>query len=304
MSAAAPQAASAATMIGLSLPDHARWSERVHVVLGQNPGLFTGPGTNTYLIGRGPRRLLLDTGDGRAAYLPVLERALTETGCEIAEVVLTHGHPDHLGGLRSLRERFGRLRARKLGWPSNDERYASDLEPLADGERVACEGATLRAVHAPGHAPDHLCFLLEEEHNLFSGDNVLGVGTTVIPAHEGSLRQYLASLERLRALAPRAIYPAHGPRIADGTAKLTEYLEHRALREQQVLAGLAGGPRKVAELVAEIYAAYPPALHPAAAQSLNSHLVKLEEDGRVRHCEAMAPAAGESAATLRWELVR
>jgi glyoxylase-like metal-dependent hydrolase (beta-lactamase superfamily II) len=290
-------------MIGLRMPEHARWSPLVHVVLGQNPSLFTGPGTNTYLIGSGRRRLLLDTGDGRDAYLPVLERALAEAGCEISEIVLTHGHPDHIGGVGSLRKRFGPLRARKLAWPGNDERYAGDIDALAEGERVRAEGATLRAVFAPGHAPDHLNFVLEEEQSLFSGDNVLGVGTTVIPAREGSLRAYLTSLEKLRALAPRAIYPAHGPRIDDGVAKLTEYLDHRALRERQVLAALAEGPRTVAEMVSVIYADYPSALHAPAAQSVAAQLAKLEDEGRVRTTAGGSIARSNAAADTRWELV-
>ena len=99
---------SAPTMIGLRLPDVDVWSERVTVALGQNPGVFTGPGTNTYLVGRGRRRLLLDPGEGRAAYLPVLERAMQRAGCEGLEgIVLTHSHVDHVGGVRSVLERFG-----------------------------------------------------------------------------------------------------------------------------------------------------------------------------------------------------
>ncbi len=100
----------APTMIGLSLPDVDAWSERVVVALGQNPGLFTGPGTNTYLVGTGARRVLLDTGDGRPEYLPVLERALTRADCEIQEIVLTHGHPDHQGGAAAVIAHFGPLR--------------------------------------------------------------------------------------------------------------------------------------------------------------------------------------------------
>ena len=94
-------------MLGMSLPDVDHWSERVTVALGQNPTPFTGPGTNTYLVGTGPRRILLDTGQGIDAYLPVLERALEEAGCEIQEIVLTHGHPDHIGGIAQIQERFG-----------------------------------------------------------------------------------------------------------------------------------------------------------------------------------------------------
>jgi glyoxylase-like metal-dependent hydrolase (beta-lactamase superfamily II) len=271
-----------ATMLGLSLPDVDVWSERVVVALGQNPGVFTGPGTNTYLIGTGRERLLLDTGQGLPAYLPVLERALARAGgARIREIVLTHGHPDHLGGVRGIRERFGALRVSKRPWPGVDDAMGCEVTPIDEGSVIAVEGATLRAVFAPGHAEDHLCFVLEEERALFSGDNVLGVGTTVIPGRGGDLALYMRSLERLLAESPGAIYPAHGPLIPDGPGKLREYLAHRRLREQQILAAVGDGVARIGEIVKRIYAAYPTALHAAAAGSVNAHLVKLEREARV-----------------------
>jgi len=273
----------APTMIGLRLPDVDVWSERVTVALGQNPGVFTGPGTNTYLVGTGRRRLLLDPGEGRPDYLPVLERALERAGCEgIEAIVLTHGHPDHMGGVRSVLERFGDVPVWKQPDPDFDSAYDLELAPLADGSVVRTEGATLRALHTPGHAPDHLCFVLEEERALFSGDNVLGVGTTVIPLRSGDLSDYMASLERMLAEAPRRIYPAHGPAIEDGSGKIREYIAHRRTREAEILAALGDAPRSVGELVAAVYAAYPASLHAAAAQSVGHHLRKLEREGRAR----------------------
>jgi len=270
-------------MIGLRLPDVDVWSERVTVALGQNPGVFTGPGTNTYLVGTGRRRLLLDPGEGRPDYLPVLERALERAGCEgIEAIVLTHGHPDHMGGVRSVLERFGDVPVWKQPDPDFDSAYDLELAPLADGSVVRTEGATLRALHTPGHAPDHLCFVLEEERALFSGDNVLGVGTTVIPLRSGDLSDYMASLERMLAEAPRRIYPAHGPAIEDGSGKIREYIAHRRTREAEILAALGDAPRSVGELVAAVYAAYPASLHAAAAQSVGHHLRKLEREGRAR----------------------
>jgi glyoxylase-like metal-dependent hydrolase (beta-lactamase superfamily II) len=211
------------------MPDVSIWSERVAVALGQNPSAFTGPGTNTYLIGTGPERILLDPGQGLPRYLPVLERAMTETGCQgFQEIVLTHGHPDHIGGVRSVLERFGPLRVSKFPWPEVDAEYEDlEIQPLADGAVIETKGATLRGVFTPGHAPDHLCFMLEEEQALFSGDNVLGVGTTVIPNASGDLGDYLRSLETLLAERPRRIYPAHGPAIEDAVGKIREYIEHR-----------------------------------------------------------------------------
>jgi glyoxylase-like metal-dependent hydrolase (beta-lactamase superfamily II) len=270
-------------MLGMRMPDVDVWSERVAVALGQNPGPFTGPGTNTYLVGTGRRRILLDPGEGRAGYPAVLERAMARAGCDaIQEIVLTHGHRDHMGGVRSVLERFGEVPVSKRPWPELDAGYGLGLRVIDDGAVVRTEGATLRAVHAPGHAPDHLCFVLEEERALFSGDNVLGVGTTVIPLPTGDLADYMASLERLLAERPRRIYPAHGPLIEDGVAKLREYIEHRRAREAEILAELGSEPRGVIEIVEAVYAAYPRGLHAAAAQSVAHHLLKLEREAGAR----------------------
>lgn len=285
------------TMIGLRQPEVARWSERVHVALGMNPGLFTGPGTNTYLIGTGPERILLDTGDGRDEYLPVLERALADAGCTgIQEIVLTHGHPDHLGGVRSVLERFGPLRVSKRPAPGGDADLGFAWEPLADDCVIRSEGATLRGIYTPGHAVDHLCFALDEEGAIFSGDNVLGAGTTVIPSRGGDLLDYMRSLDRLLEQSPGRIYPAHGPCIEDGVAKLREYIDHRNERERQILDALAAGASRVPEIVKRVYTDVPEVLHAAAGQSVASHLRKLEREGRAHRLD------GEEALRAVWSL--
>jgi glyoxylase-like metal-dependent hydrolase (beta-lactamase superfamily II) len=286
-------------MLGMTLPDVDVWSERVAVALGQNPGPFTGPGTNTYLIGKGRRRILLDTGQGVAAYLPKLEEAMARSGCDsLQEIVLTHAHPDHIGGVKQVRERFGALEVKKKPWPELDDRYDFPITAIDDGHRIETEGATLRALHTPGHAPDHLCFLLEEERSLISGDNILGVGTTVIPADSGDLADYLNSLERMLALEPARIYPAHGPCIEDGAAKIREYIDHRQARDRQILAALASGAESVPDIVRIVYAAYPKALHAAAGQQVTSHLLKLQREDEVR-CKSGDAADPGSA---RWTL--
>ena len=277
-------------MLGMELPDVDVWSDRVVVALGQNPSAFTGPGTNTYLIGNGERRLLLDPGQGAAEYLPVLEAAIERAGdIAIQEIVLTHGHPDHIGGCEQVMERYGELRVSKFPWPGIDDSYPFAVNPLADGDRVATEGATLRAVHTPGHAPDHLCYVFEEERALFSGDNVLGVGTTVIPSESGDLGAYMTSLDRLLAEQPKRIYPAHGPCIEDGSAKIREYIAHREERDGQVLAAMAEGAETVAAIVAIVYADYPKELHAPAGQSVTSHLRKLEAEGRAERMDDAEP---------------
>lgn len=285
-------------MFGMSLPDTDRWSDRVSVALGQNPSVFTGPGTNTYLVGTGKQRILLDTGSGLTPYLPVLEKAMQEAGCEgLQEIVLTHGHPDHIGGIAQVRERFGPLTVKKMPWPGNDENYGGDISEIGDGAVVRTEGATLRALHTPGHARDHLCFMLEEERAMFSGDNVLGVGTTVIPAQGGDLLQYMNSLQRALEEEPTRIYPAHGPCIEDGVGKLREYIAHRENREKQILQAMDDGAATVGEIVKVVYAAYPEALHAAAGQSVTSHLLKLKREGIAAHSD------GEDPVVAHWRRV-
>jgi glyoxylase-like metal-dependent hydrolase (beta-lactamase superfamily II) len=282
-------------MIGLSLPDVDVWSPRVAVALGQNPGIFTGPGTNTYLVGTGDARILLDTGSGHHEYLPVLDAALARVGCRIQEIVLTHGHTDHIGGAASVIRRHGSLRVSKRPHARFDTGHPVTVTPIDDGSVIRAEGATLRALHTPGHAEDHLCFVLEEEGSIFSGDNVLGVGTTVIPAEGGDLLDYLRSLERMLGEAPSVIYPAHGPRIGDGCAKIREYIAHRLERERQILDALGAGREEIPDIVSLVYAAYPEELQLAARSSVCSHLRKLEREGRVRR-------EGSDALTARWTL--
>ena len=269
-------------LLGTDLPSVDVWSERVTVALGQNPSMFTGPGTNTYLVGTGPERILVDTGQGEGAHLPVLEEAMERAGCRgISEIVLTHGHPDHLGGLAQVIGLVGEVPVKKWPWPEVDLESPVPIENLHDDCVIETEGATLRGLHTPGHSPDHLCFVLEEERSLFSGDNVLGVGTTVIPGGSGDLGDYMASLDRLLGESPTRIYPAHGPCIEDGTAKIREYIDHRLAREREIVAAIEGGASRVTAMVEIIYAAYPKALHAPAAASVSAHLLKLEAEQRL-----------------------
>jgi glyoxylase-like metal-dependent hydrolase (beta-lactamase superfamily II) len=283
-------------MVGLTAPDLERWSARVVVARGKNPGPFTGPGTNTYLIGTGGRPLLLDTGSGVPAYLPVLEAGLAECGAtEPGDLVVTHTHPDHLGGAAQVCERFGPRPVQKTPWPGRDQVFPVEIMPLEDGAVVEAEGARLRAIYTPGHAQDHLCFYLEEERALFTGDVILGVGTTVIPLDGGDMRLYLDTLERLSRLDLERIYPGHGPMIERPKEKIREYIDHRLEREQQILDAMAAGDASIERMVERIYTDTPRILYPAAGMSVRSHLLKLEAEKRAGRSVG---AAGEE----RWSL--
>lgn len=267
-------------MTRADFPITATPSDLVGRVLGLNPGTMTGPGTNTYLVGRRDP-ILIDTGAGVPDYVPLLERYLAERGwTQPSRVILTHRHRDHLGGVDQLRARFRGLAVAKM--IHRDAGLPAPVDDLRDGATITGDGVTLIAVHTPGHASDHLCFYLVEERALFTGDVVLGGSTTVIPSDDGDLLDYMASLRRLLALDVRRIYPAHGPVIEDGPARIREYVEHRLMRERQILEALGDGLHTIPAMVARIYADVAPSLHAAAAMSVESHLRKLAREGRVR----------------------
>ncbi len=270
------------SMLGMGMPDKARWSERVTAVLGLNPGVFAGPGTNTFVVGKGRRRLLLDAGQGAGGYDDLLELALKQDcdGAELDRIVITHAHPDHIGGVEQVRARFGALAVEKMPLERND--LGIEVKKLGHGAVVETEGATLEAIWTPGHAGDHLCFFMREDRTLFSGDMVLGAGTTVIPP-DGDLDDYLASLRRLLELDAERIFPAHGPVIEDPQRKISEYLAHRALRDEQILEGLRAGLTRTDGLVRRIYVDVPEFLYGAAGVSVEAHLRRMVKLGRVRH---------------------
>jgi len=251
-----------------------RLSPLVRVVLAPNPSPYTLEGTNTYLIGeRDP--IVLDPGPNDDGHL---ERVLEEAGTP-SIVLLSHRHPDHAEGA----ERFADMaRAPLAAYASNGSSVCATAAAIEDGQRISADGATLNALYTPGHASDHLSFLLTEEQTMFTGDHVLGRGTTVIAYPDGDMAAYLVSLDRARAAKPRRLYPGHGPVVEDPDPLLAYYKEHRLERERQVLDAIDAGDATIQEIVARIYADYDKALHGPAAMSVLAHLQKLHNEGVVR----------------------
>ena len=227
-----------------------------------NASEWTGPtGNNTWLLpGREPA--LVDAGTGQPEHVDAVHDALA--GVPLARVLITHWHPDHVSGLPALRERWRKLVVVEAAGP-----------PVPAGDGV------LEIIPTPGHAPDHLCFYDREAGDLYCGDLARRGGTIVIPARKGGdLRAYLASLQRIKDLAPRRLLPGHGPIVDDPIALIDEYLAHRAQREQQILQAMLEGARTVAEIVRRVYPALPASLSDAAADSVRAHLAKLRDDAK------------------------
>lgn len=251
-------------------------SALVSYVLAPNPGLATGPGTNTYIVGKGDV-VVIDPAVPDAIYVERVVRDAWNRG-RVTLILLTHMHPDHTGGAAVLAEQFG---CDVAAWKGvSDVPFVT--RHLDDGEAIEAGGATLRALYTPGHASHHLCYLLEQEGSVFAGDLVAGAGTVVIAPPDGNMGDYLKSLERLKATGVKRIFPGHGPAVDDGQGKLAEYIAHRRDRERQVIDALKAGNTDIPGMVKHIYTDVSPALHAMAQGSVRAHLEMLEVEGRVR----------------------
>ncbi|HUF32106.1 MAG TPA: MBL fold metallo-hydrolase [Acidimicrobiales bacterium] len=249
-------------------------SPLVRRVVAPNPSMMTGPGTNTYLVGI-DEVAVIDPGPDDASHLDAI------VGCggdRIRWILCTHTHSDHSPGASSLKERTG---AEVLAFDSRDDLVVD--RRLADGDQVEATEFRLTTLHTPGHASNHLCFLLDQEAMLFSGDHIMDGSTVVIAPPDGDMAAYIAQLQRLRGMRLKAIAPGHGQRIDDPRAKIDEYLAHRRAREEMVLAALGeAGEATIAELVATIYTDVPEHLHGMARYSVWATLEKLAGEGRAR----------------------
>ena len=235
-------------------------------VVAPNPGPYTGPGTNTWIVDAGPVSVVIDPGPDDESHLAALNQRLA--GKTVGVVLVTHSHPDHL----PLAERFAAPHHASV------RRHPE----LRDGDVVRAGNLSLTALHTPGHSADHLCFLLPGDGAVFTGDLILGQGSSMVTYPEGDVAAYLRSLERLAALRPRILFPGHWDPVREAMAKIEEYRRHRLEREAQVLAAVRKGPGTPAELTRRVYGELEEKLMVAAEMTLRAHLRKLVDDGLVR----------------------
>jgi glyoxylase-like metal-dependent hydrolase (beta-lactamase superfamily II) len=264
-------------------------SPLVRRVIAPNPGPFTFTGTGVFIVGSG-EVAVIDPGPLDPVHEAALDAALE--GETVKFVLVTHHHMDH----SPLASRLAAKHGAKVHAMSpadtppeggevrmeagDDAGFRPDLE-VADGDVFNGPGWTLTALHTPGHTSNHVCYALKEENTLFSGDHVMGWSTSVVSPPDGSMGDYIAQLERIRAMDFDTIRPTHGPAITETGAFLDAYIEHRRSRERQILAQLKTGRTRIKDMVADMYADVDKRLHPAAAHSVLGHMIHLVEKGEV-----------------------
>lgn len=257
-------------------------SDAVTRILGHNPGPFTLQGTNTYLLGTGTNKILIDTGEPNISeYISALKSVLSSTNSQISYIVITHWHGDHVGGIDNITEEI--LDKKKIPIYKMQRDKDEGVERFTyvdDGHEVKVDGATLKFIATPGHTADHFALWLEEEKALFSGDCILGEGTTVFE----DLHDYMTSLQKIRGLDATRIYPGHGPVIQKVVEKVDEYIEHRMKREREIVAVLKNHEEITSmDVTNQVYSDSPWAVRLAALNNVKLVLKKLVKDGVVEN---------------------
>jgi len=254
-------------------------NDLIRRITAPNPGMMTGPGTNAYLIGTGDLALI-DPGPESAPHLAAM---LDAVGKRLKWILCTHTHLDHSPGAMALRAATG---AELLGFGNvpDDGRQDTAFAPdraLRDGDVLDCGAFRLRAVHTPGHASNHLCYMMEGERWLFTGDHVMQGSTVVISPPDGDMTVYLSSLERLLLLDLAALAPGHGHVIGKPHDEVRRLIAHRLKREQKVVGAFSKkNPATLDELLPFVYDDVPQRVHLVARRSLHAHLLKLRDEGK------------------------
>jgi glyoxylase-like metal-dependent hydrolase (beta-lactamase superfamily II) len=241
---------------------------------------MTGAGNHTYLLASRGAAILIDAGVGHPNHVAAIERALRETRSTLTAVAVTHHHHDHTSGAAAIAAAHPSAAFAKFPLREDNPDHAIAWHPLRDGDQIAFGQTSVDVVHTPGHSPDHVAFWHEATRALFTGDLVIAGGSVMIEASRGGkLVDYLRSLERVLALEPRRLHPAHGEQIDDPEAVVRAYIAHRLDRERQVVAALEAGHRTVEAIAESIYDDLDARLMPAAQENVRAHLEKLRVDG-------------------------
>ena len=240
----------------------------IRSILAPNPGPFTLDGTHSYLLGRG---VVIDPGPAIESHIDAILEAMPE----LELILITHRHGDHAPAAAALRKS---TRATVMAPDGVLDDSIVDRR-VSGGETIAVEGETIEIIATPGHTSEHVCYLTSSG-DLFTGDTILGTGTTAIFPPDGHMGDYMRTLEKLRDLRPARIHPAHGPVRDDAVALIEQYIAHRLEREQQVLDAIAHGATTMTEMRTRIYPELDPRLAQAAEIQLTAHVIKLVEEGR------------------------
>ncbi len=258
----------------------------VEKILAPNPGLFTGPGTNTYLVRSDSEIVILDPGPIDASHRGAIEAQIGNA--VVAAVIVTHTHPDHAPLANPIARHYA---APAIGYASGPEFVPDEL--VADGDAVAVGDERLEVIATPGHADDHICLRLGRQ--LFTGDHIMGGSTVMVD----DLVAYLASLERLRDIEIDRMHPGHGPAIEDPGGVIDYYISHRLEREREILDAVRSGSGSVGSIVEEVYRDVDAALHPIAAYSVAAHLRKLAAEGTLTFDGGTATELWDALVALR-----